>query len=268
MRSPVATLSQAGTLARYAANVARPREPLFFLSHTRSFSSLLCHILNSNAEIDGYGELWIDYRSPLDLLVMRHKIVLTTGQPLRGRYALDKLLHNKLVIEDSVLTAPSSRVMIGIREPEGAVRSIMASGRGPRAPAWKRTSEGAANHYRRRLEACTAVVDKCRDVLVFPTDALLTNTDEFLTGLGRWLELKEPLSAEYDVGSMTGKKLFGDTSSRIKSGAVQSDRRQHDIDLPAALVDELWATYDRNLDKLSMSADHVLCGDNRVKRPS
>jgi hypothetical protein len=265
MRSPSASLSQTAKLTRYLANIARPREPLFFLSHTRSFSSLLCHILNSNPEVDGYGELWIDYRTPLDLYAMRYKIALTTDR-LRGRYTLDKLLHNKLVLDERVLVAPSTRVMIGIREPEGAVRSILASGRSRRAPVWKRTAEGACNHYIRRVERISETVRKRSDVIAFPTDALLTDTGEFLAGLGGWLELKQPLTPEYDVGPMTGKPRFGDTSWQIKSGAVQTERPRHDFELPRELLEEIWDVYNNSLDLLFTRADHVLCGDYRVKR--
>ena len=65
---------------------------------------------------------------------------------------------------------------------------------------------------------------------------------------------------------MTGKPHFGDTSERIQVGAVQTERREHDIELPSVLVDELWDTYNRAIDTLCTGAEHVLCGDSRVKR--
>src|SRR5215467_8996279 len=64
----------------------RPRRHLFVFGHMRSYSSLLCHILGSHPEIDGYCETHIKYRWYFDLLRLRYRVVTLTGEPLRGRY--------------------------------------------------------------------------------------------------------------------------------------------------------------------------------------
>ena len=137
MMSGRAQWRQSAAAARIAMNVARPRQALFLLSHMRSYSSLLCHILNSNPEVDGYGELGIPYRTPLDLINMRYQIRLTTGNRLQGRYALDKVLHPTVELADAILTSPSATVMVGVREPDASVRSIRAMGMAKAKPDWK-----------------------------------------------------------------------------------------------------------------------------------
>ena len=76
--------------------MSRARRNLFVLGHMRSYSSLLCHILGSHPQVDGYCETHIKYRTWLDLLRLRSRVVQLTGEPLRGRYILDKVLHNTL----------------------------------------------------------------------------------------------------------------------------------------------------------------------------
>ena len=262
------TRSQSVTTARFVLNVLKPRQPLFLISHMRSYSSLLSHVLNSNSQIDGYGELAISYKSPLDLLVMRHNVVLTTKQPLSGKYVFDKLLHKKFELEDSVLEASSARVMIGVREPESTVGSIMAMGQAKAKPDWKAQPARASQHYTNRLKHFVKTIETRSDCLVFPTDAIINDTDAFLSGLGGWLKLKEPLSPSYDVGPRTGRPGFGDTSANISSGVITSDRPAHDLDIPENLLDEIWDAYHRTLDTLFKRADHVLCPESRVQRAS
>lgn len=266
-RTAAANLVQSFATARHIANVARPRHPLFLMSHTRSYSSLLCHILNSNPAIDGYGELWIDYRSQLDLLAMRHKIAITTGAGLHGRYTLDKLLHNKLDVADDVLRAPSTRVMIGIREPEGTVRSNLVAGQVPNAPAWKRTPKAATNHYINRVEELVRIAERRTDAAVFPMDALITQTGDFLDGLTDWLQLTERLTPTYEVGPRTGTPTFGDTSENIRSGSVRREREEHAVEIPDDQLDRLWTAYGAAMSALSDRCETWLSRDAIVRRP-
>ena len=43
---------------------------LFLLSHMRSYSSLMSHLLGSSPQIDGYGEMHLRYRTRLSLLAL------------------------------------------------------------------------------------------------------------------------------------------------------------------------------------------------------
>src|SRR4051812_40983666 len=77
-------------------NAPRERRYLLLLSHMRSYSSLLAHVLGSSPEVDGYGETLLRYQLPLDLWRLRRQVRRSTGQPLRGTWLLDKVLHNRI----------------------------------------------------------------------------------------------------------------------------------------------------------------------------
>lgn len=232
----------------------------------RSYSSLLCHILNSNDEIDGYGELGMSYESPLDLLAMRYRVALTTGTRLRGRYVLDKLLHPGARVEETILESTSVRVMIGIRQPEAAVRSIVAMGAARKVPDWKADPTRAARHYTNRLRHVAAVVRRRPDAIVFPSDAIISHTAELLAGLTDRLGLSTPLEPEYTTGSMTGRPRFGDTSPHIKSGTILTERPKPPVELDEEVVDRIWSAYDATLDELFDLTELPLCPEAKVSR--
>ncbi len=116
---------------------AAPRGHLFVFGHMRSYSSLLCHILGSHPEIDGYCETHIKYRWYLDLVRLRRRVVKLTGEPLRGRYVLDKVLHD-YPLAASILRSPGARGIVLLRRPKATVRSIMNMGQRYSDVAWYR----------------------------------------------------------------------------------------------------------------------------------
>jgi hypothetical protein len=151
------------------------RRYLFVLGHMRSYSSLLCHILGSHPQIDGYCETHIKYRTRLDLLRLRSRVVKLTGEPLRGRYVLEKMLHN-YAFAPSILRSPRTFALVLVRQPIPAVQSIVNMGLHYGAVAWHRdldtvhssdspTSCGVVScswrprHcFRERVTFCTALV--------------------------------------------------------------------------------------------------------------
>src|SRR5262249_37085395 len=112
-------------------NVAMPKKPrstLFILSHMRSYSSVLSHVLGSHPQIDGYCETHLRYRFSFDLLRLKWRLPRLTGQPLRGRYVLDKILHNYPVAA-AILDNPHTRAIFLLRQPVDVVQSIVHMGR-------------------------------------------------------------------------------------------------------------------------------------------
>src|SRR5262245_8745309 len=99
-----------------------PHSPLFVLSHMRSYSSLLSHVLGSHPEIDGYCETHLRYRWGLDLWHLRRKVQRLTGEPLRGRYVLDKILHD-YPIARGILASQHTRAVFLLREPADVIQS-------------------------------------------------------------------------------------------------------------------------------------------------
>ena len=103
------------------------RRYLFVLGHMRSYSSLLCHILGSHPQIDGYCETHVKYRTRFDLLRLRSRVVKLTGEPLSGRYVLDKVLHN-YPLASSILRSPNTLSIVLVRRPVPTVQSIVNMG--------------------------------------------------------------------------------------------------------------------------------------------
>ena len=101
----------------------RRRSPLFILSHMRSYSSVLSHVLGSHPEIDGYCETHLRYRFALDFLRLQWRVRRLTGEPLSGRFVLDKILHN-YSLASSVLERPQARVIFLLRQPADVLRSL------------------------------------------------------------------------------------------------------------------------------------------------
>ena len=105
--------------------MAARRGYILLMSHMRSCSTLLAHLLGSHSEIDGYAELLQHYESPVDLLGMTRRIEAHTGTPRRGRYALDKLLHNRGIVDPGILRRHDVKVVFLLRNARDTLPSIV-----------------------------------------------------------------------------------------------------------------------------------------------
>jgi hypothetical protein len=141
--------------------MSRARRNLFVLGHMRSYSSVLCHVLGSHPQIDGYCETHIKYRTRFDLLRLRSRVVKLTGEPLRGRYILDKVLHN-YPLANSILRSPNTVGLVLVRRPQPTVQSIINMGLHYSDIAWHRDTEAVARYYEERLAALVAIADALR----------------------------------------------------------------------------------------------------------
>jgi len=113
----------------------KPLKILLLLSHMRSGSSLLTHILNSNSEIIGYGETHLEYSSELDLKKLMLKVYFhgqefTTIQDVEKlkmseKYVLDKVLHNNKFLTADFLASDKIVTIFLLREPKRSLKSIL-----------------------------------------------------------------------------------------------------------------------------------------------
>jgi hypothetical protein len=232
---------------------------LFVVSHMRSFSTLLCHILGSHPEISGYGEAQLSYFSRLDLQRLARKVQQITGNPVLGRYVLDKILHNHREIAPAILDRPEIKVLFLLRNPEDTFRSIlnMSHARGPKGkysdPA--RVLDYYVTRLRQLEGYCTRLGGNARFV---ESEGLLCDTERVLVELSRWLELGEPLKADYRTFRLTGEAGYGDPSPTILAGTVvrnDEDRHRHYVPMPIpdALLQQGLAA-------------HALCREGLAKR--
>ena len=103
----------------------RSRGYILLISHMRSQWTLLAHILGGHPEIDGDSGLHGSYESALELREMTRQVEAATGRRRRGRYALDKLLHNGGRVDASILRRDDVKVVLLIRNPVDTIPSIV-----------------------------------------------------------------------------------------------------------------------------------------------
>jgi hypothetical protein len=223
--------------------------PLFILSHMRSYSSLLAHVLGSHPEIDGYCETHLRYYFPFDVLRLRWRVRKLTGEPLRGRYVLDKILHN-YAIAPSILDAPRTRAVLLLRQPVDVMQSVLHMGT-HLDPLERNTNlEHVSGYYIARLGRLAELARQLgRRAAFLESEALLERTDETLEFLRDHLELSGPLQRQYRSFAKTGKPGFGDPSPAIRSGEIGGYRaKRTQFAVPAALIDKITAAYGACLD--------------------
>jgi hypothetical protein len=221
------------------------RRYLFVLGHMRSYSSLLCHILGSHPQIDGYCETHVKYRTRFDLLRLRSRVVKLTGEPLRGRYVLDKVLHN-YPLAASILRSPNTLSLVLVRRPVPTVQSIVNMGLHYSDIAWYRDLEAVARYYEERVAALVRIAGELRGRVMFmEAETLLSRTSDVLQSIGGLLELSEPLRSDYKRFAHTGEGGFGDPSETITTGRVTSTAREPrtPVMLPPAMTARLETAY-------------------------
>jgi hypothetical protein len=221
------------------------RRYLFVLGHMRSYSSLLCHILGSHPQIDGYCETHVKYRTRFDLLRLRSRVVKLTGEPLRGRYVLEKMLHN-YAFAPSILRSPRTFAIVLVRQPIPAVQSIVNMGLHYGAVAWHRDLDTVVRYYEERLATLVRLADELRGRVMFmEAETLLSRTSDVLHGIGGLLDLSEPLRSDYRRFAHTGEGGFGDPGETITTGRVSNTAREPrtPVMIPAALRVRLEMAY-------------------------
>ena len=212
----------------------RARGYIFVVSHMRSFSSLLCHILGSHPEIAGYAEMHQSYDGRSDLHQLARKVQDATETPTEGRYVLDKMLHGDQYIAPAVLGRPDVKVLFLVRNADDTIKSILNLTHSFGAAY---VNPGDAGHYyvTRLLELEHYGALLGRNAVYVDAESLLGDTQAVLDGLARWLELSEPLSASYRTFRFTGTKGYGDPSEHIKAGKIiveAEDRHRGYVHVP------------------------------------
>jgi hypothetical protein len=204
---------------RNAAN--GPYRYLVLLSHMRSHSSVLAHVLGSSPSIQGSGETQVRFRNLLDLWRMRRSIRESTGEPLRGPWLLDKVLHNDIRPIDRFVGQERMRVLIFLRHPDKVLASQLnlARERGP--DAGLANAQTCCDYYVERLHRLREDgLRYGRRALYFDAEVLIQHPQRLLTALAQWLELPQPLSTEYRLVPRSGKEGYGDWLPNIRAGRV------------------------------------------------
>lgn len=216
-----------------------PRSALFILSHMRSYSSVLSHVLGSHPQIDGYCETHLRYRFSFDLLRLKWRVRKLTGEPLRGRYVLDKILHN-YAVATAILENPHTRAILLLRQPVDVVQSIVHMGRHLDLNEQNSNVANATQYYIERLGqlARLARVFGKRAAFV-ESEMLVSQTDDTLAFLQNFLDLDSPLERRYRSFAKTGQPGYGDPSEMIHSGEIgRRSQQRPTYSIPTALIED------------------------------
>lgn len=238
---------------------------LFILSHTRSYTTLLGHILGSHPRICGYAEVKISYDTAVDLIKLNCEVLKAGNYRTDCEYVLDKILYDDLTLSDVVLRNPRVTPIFMIREPEPAIASLVRMRIRENEQGifdWtdeladlKFFTERAAMTYIMRLatlqETCSRLEVLGNRGLFLTADDLMNRTEASLRFLERELALNEPLREDYTLFPRTGAAGYGDTSPNIRSGRIVRDRDDADapeITIPADLLEQARESYERCLE--------------------
>jgi hypothetical protein len=221
------------------------KQYLFLVSHMRSYTTLLSHILGSSDDINGYRENHIAYNSNSDLIKLRYRTQMAIEGKLGGTYILDKILHNHWVIKDEILSKDNLKVLFTIRQPEATVKSIINMGQKMVNEEWYLDQHKVAEYYEGRLLAIAEYARKTGKRGAYADAEILIEDPEKLTkNLSEWLGLTDPLKTEYKQFRDTGKPIHGDPSSNILEGKILKNKKRYDIDLDPDIIPRLNKVYE------------------------
>jgi hypothetical protein len=223
-------------LLKYYEILSKQREPyryIHLLTHPRSGSTLLSHILISHPDITGFGESKLVYTRPEDLKRLPILLALQLRKfPFLGgeRYAFDKLVHNQLMAVENVgnIYHRNDCIIFLLREPISTLNSMsrldwVVKKENPKAYVVK--------WYIERIKVMQTYCGQLKkspskQMAVLTFDQIIDDTKKVFEMLEAFLKLKHPLSEEYKIFRTTGRWGTGDASSFIKSGKIIRHREQ------------------------------------------
>lgn len=230
---------------------------LFILSHMRSRSTVLSHVLGSHPEIVGYSELHRSYTSRLDLLKMRADLYGEAKRNLSGKFLLDKILHDEITLADEVIDLAQPKLIILLREPEATLKSIIQMGHRTGVD-WYRDPNRAADYYCKRLESLGSLGARLAGRYFYlHADDLVEDTDAVLKRLSQWLELQSSLDRNYEQFTNTGRRHFGDSSENIHAGMIKKTKAHNTVLLPDVVLQRATLNYERCHSLLRRQVGHA-----------
>jgi hypothetical protein len=231
-------------LARRPSVLLGRRRYILVLSHMRSYSSLLCHILGSHPQISGYAEMHQSYRNRLDLMRLRVRVFRSLGGVLDGPFVLDKILHNEYTVSDSVLNHPAVLPIFLVRRPGPSLTSIVEMGRRLPDVGWYSDRAAVTNYYESRLEELTRLAGSVdRSFLFIRAEDVVDDTARAFQLLCSFLGLEQPLEESYSLFEHTGEPGWGDDSTIIREGIIVRDRGADVIDFEDVLLSRATLAY-------------------------
>ncbi|ANB26279.1 hypothetical protein A6F57_14435 [Alteromonas stellipolaris] len=217
---------------------------ILILSHMRSRSSLLSHVLGSHDEVCGYGELHYDYPKKSSLLKMHVELLKDTGQSTTKGFFLDKLLHNSFVVSHDILKRKNVYILILVREPEATVKSIVKMGEVTGDEGYLDV-DAMLKYYTNRLNYLYQIAQKYEGVLMIDSDNIVDSTSETLNRIKNWLGLGDELTSSYKKFKKTGSAGHGDPSLNISAGEIIKTQNDLALEFEPTLLNNAKEVYSK-----------------------
>jgi len=219
------------------------------LSHMRSGSTLLVHLLASNKNILCYGESQISYESQRSLtkLIAKNCIYRKKVFPT-SIFIGDKILHSRFKLDIfEKFQKDRLKIIYLLREPLGTISSLNNAG-----------SKEACEYYFERMDTLYSIASRFSGripSLLLSYDNLIRNTNESLNAIQKYLELKDGFNENYPILPTTGKLGIGDASENIKTGKiVRSSKPIQMGNIPEVTINQLNQCYSLTWDTIKESA--------------
>ena len=205
-----------------------PLQYLFVLSPMRSGSSLLVHLLNSNLEIEGYGESHCPYTTYRDLekLIYRTAVIQGSLDFKNAVYVMDKLVRNH-ELSDAILGNKHAKFIFLLRDPAASFKSTTQLSKTCLGLRKYQDFNIWLDYYQARLDCMQNLAKRINDkdrCLFVQYEELLYQTDETLQKFQSFLETQTPFSENYKLSKHTGNLRYGDPSDVMKSGKISRQK--------------------------------------------
>jgi hypothetical protein len=219
-------------LLRHPSVFLGQRGYVLILSHMRSYSTLLAHLLGSHPEIAGYAEMNLPYMRRRDLLRLRAQVARSLEGELKGRFVLDKMLHDEHPLGRAILNDPDVYPVFLVRRPAETVSSILKMNeRLPDRPLYPGEGE-AVRYYAGRLATLAQLgKDRSGQACVVRAEDLVGKPDATLAGIARFLGLSTPIQTTYSTFPLTGVPGRGDFSDAIREGQIRQPHSSQLVEL-------------------------------------
>jgi hypothetical protein len=259
-----ALLSLGSVLFSAARRTARQRQQyILVLAHMRSGSTLLHHLLQTNPFVLGAGESNQTIESRMDLMQLSLRTHYRANSVWNWhQYVTDYSNHTRQLRNVSLLLSPDVRTIFLIREPRGAIGSMVSE----LARHYQWSFAQSIDYYYERTSALCKLAGELGSrqptrAFALTYDSLTSDTSAALGALQRHLGLSQPFSSNYKVHAYTGKR--GDPSDRIRAGNVLKGNAHNDLTLSLTLERELHQHYLSALSVLRCNCSGYL-GDNKA----
>jgi len=216
---------------------------LFILSHMRSGSSLLTHLLITNPQVIGYGETHIQYRSEADFRKLIYQVYWQSQDfrklgdlenlKMKHKYILDKVLHNNKFLQKDFLKSENIYAIFLLREPQRTVASML-----DQKPHW--IEDDAVQYYNGRLSALeeyAQIINNRKRTLLITHDQIINQSQAVFQGLQNFLATQTGFSEEYKILKTTGMRNIGDFKENIKAGRIVRKNRELNIEVSPQALD-------------------------------